>query len=311
MRILLTGASSFTGCWFAEALAAAGHSVIAPLRQSRAAYAGGIKARRLERLAKTVELVGDHAFGTASFVDLVRAFRPDVLCHHAARVGDYRSPEFDIAAALAENTNNLRAVLEAFHSGGGRAVILTGSVVEPDEGAGTEPRVAFSAYGVSKAVTATVVAHRAREAGLAFGKFTIPNPFGPLEEPRFCAYLVRNWKAGETARVNTPDYIRDNIHVDLLARAYVRFIDDVIAGRRTRLNPSGYVESQGRFAERYAAALRARLDLPCKLEFGRQTDFAEPLLRINTDPASAYVGDWNEAAAWNGIAEAVREPAQT
>ena len=35
MRALLTGASSFTGYWFAAKLRAAGFSVVAPLRGSR------------------------------------------------------------------------------------------------------------------------------------------------------------------------------------------------------------------------------------------------------------------------------------
>ena len=54
------------------------------------------------------------------------------------------------------------------------------------------------------------------EAGLALGKFVIPNPFRPFEEPRFTAYLMRNWREGKPAEVKTPDYLRDNIHVDLL-----------------------------------------------------------------------------------------------
>ena len=56
-------------------------------------------------------------------------------------------------------------------------------------------------------------------AGLPLGKFVIPNPFGPFEEPRFCAYLIRQWQAGQAAEVRTPAYVRDNIHVDLLEQA--------------------------------------------------------------------------------------------
>ena len=39
----------------------------------------------------------------------------------------------------------------------------------------------------------------------------IPNPFGPYEEPRFMAYLMKTWLKGEVARVQTPRYVRDNI----------------------------------------------------------------------------------------------------
>jgi UDP-glucose 4-epimerase len=69
---------------------------------------------------------------------------------------------------------------------------------------------------------------------------------------------------------------------------------------------SGYVETQGAFAERFANAMRPRLGVECALEFGIQTDFAEPLMRINTDSAARYVGDWDEAAGWDQAADGYR-----
>ena len=229
------------------------------------------------------------------------------LCHHAARVRDNRSPDFDVPGALQENTANLRAVLEALARGGLRSVVLTGSVFEQDEGAGEAPLIAFSPYGLSKGLTAAVVSHRCREFGLRYGKFVIPNPFGPLEEPRFCGYLMRTWRKGEVAHVNTPAYVRDNIHVSLLADAYAKFVGEMGAGKgRNKLNPSGYVEPQGAFAERFAAAMRPRLGLECAIELIKQTDFSEPLMRVNVDSAARYVGGWDEDAAWDTAAEGYR-----
>ena len=49
-RILLTGASSFTGLWIAEALAAAGYEVVAPLTRDADAYPG-LRGERVARLA--------------------------------------------------------------------------------------------------------------------------------------------------------------------------------------------------------------------------------------------------------------------
>jgi nucleoside-diphosphate-sugar epimerase len=303
----MTGASSFTGLWFADALHAAGAHVVAPLRAAPASYAEGVRAERVRRLKHVAEIVDAAPFGSPPFLDLAQAGGYDLLCHHGAKVGDYRSPDFDIAGALADNTLNLRAVLDALARGGAKGIVLTGSVFEPDEGAGEAPLIAFSAYGLSKGLTAAVVSHRCREIGLPYAKFVIPNPFGPLEEPRFCAYLVRTWKTGETARVNTPDYVRDNIHVSLLAKAYAKFAAETAAGRGTaKLNPSGYVESQGAFAERFAAAMRPRLGLACGLDLATQTDFSEPMMRVNTDSAARYVGDWDEKGAWDEAAEGYR-----
>ena len=230
-----------------------------------------------------------------------------MLCHHAARVGDYRSPDFDIAGALAENTANLHSVLEALSSRRSKRRRADGQRIRAERRRRRKAAVAFSPYGLSKGLTAEVVRHRCQEFGLYYGKFVIPNPFGPLEEPRFCAYLIRSWRKGEVARLNTPDYVRDNIHVSLLAAAYAKFVGEMAVGKgRDKLNPSGYVESQGTFAYRVAAAMRPRLTMPCRIEFAVQTDFSEPIMRVNFDSAARYVGDWNESAAWDQAAEGYR-----
>ena len=307
LKVLLTGASAFTGYWFAHALHAAGAHVVAPLRTTAASYTEGMRAERVRRLGAVAEIVDAAPFGSHRFIEVARSSGFDLLCHHAAKVGDYRSPDFDIVGALAENTANLCLVLDTLSKGGLKGVLLTGSVFEEGEGAGEAPLVAFSPYGLSKTLTGIVVRHRCRELGLGFARFVIPNPFGPLEEPRFCAYLVRAWKKGETARVNTPAYVRDNIHVSLLAAAYAKFAIQTAAGvGAPKLNPSGYIETQGAFAERFAAAMRPRLGLDCRLELGLQSDFTEPMMRVNVDSAARYVGDWNEQTAWDDSAIAYR-----
>ena len=128
----------------------------------------------------------------------------------------------------------------------------------------------------------------------------IPNPFGPNEEPRFTAYLMKRWLAGETARVQTPRYVRDNIHVSLLAKAYAAFVGaSPTPGTVRRLNPSGYPESQGAFTQRLRDEVAARLGRPCRLEFGVQTEFPEPPVRINTDLLDVGRLGWSEARAWS------------
>lgn len=225
----------------------------------------------------------------------------DLLAHHGAQVGDYRSPWFDAVGAVSANTYNLRAILASGRIG---AMVLTSSVFAPGEGAGTAPLSAFSPYGLSKGMTNDLVKFLADEAGIPLGRFVIPNPFGPFEEPRFCAYLMQTWKQGGIATVKTPAYVRDNIHVDLLARAYVQYATHLLAGvALPAFLPSGYVGSQGEFAQRFAREIRSRLGLACTLELVEQTEFSEPLMRVNTQPAAVYVPQWNEQQAWDGLAE--------
>jgi nucleoside-diphosphate-sugar epimerase len=149
MKVLLTGASSFTGYWFARALQARGVHVVTPLRAAAASYAEGPRAERVRRLKAVAEIVEAAPFGSDRFLEVANAGGYDVLCHHAARVGYYRSPEFDISGALAENTANLRGLLKMMGRGGLRGVVLTGSMFEENEGAGEAPLVAFSPYGLS------------------------------------------------------------------------------------------------------------------------------------------------------------------
>ena len=304
MRILLTGASSFTGYWFAESLRSAGHGVVAPLRGGAGGGVDPLRGERLARLTRAgVQLVPDCPFGSAPFLALA-ADGFDMLCHHAAEVGDYRNPDFDITSAVAANTASLRQVIGIIGKRATRGIVLTGSFFEASEGAGSAPRRAFSPYAVSKALTADIVRYRCQEAGVPFAKFVIPHPFGPLEQPRLGAYLAKTWRGGGTVEIKTPAYIRDNIHVGLLAAAYARFVGEDSAPDR-QLNPSGYIESQGAFVQRIAREVSQRTGLACGVTLLKQQEFPEPLIRVNTDPADHYVSSWDEAAAWDAYAKAL------
>lgn len=309
MRILLTGASSFTGAWFARALSEAGHEVIAPLRGNASGYEG-IRAQRVAWIASKVRLVDNAPFGSDRFLELLKEPAPiDVLCHHAADVTNYRSPDFNTIQAVASNCYELRLVLETLRGRANSAsVVFTGSVFENDEGLGENPMRAFSPYGLSKALSWQYFRYYCGAAQVRLGKFVIPNPFGRFEEPRFTSYLIRTWKSGAVASVQTPSYVRDNIHVGLLALAYVGFVESQRCGRSPvdSLRPSGYVETQGAFAHRFASEMSQRLGIACKLELKDQSEFAEPACRINADPTARHFPAWQESKAWDELAEFYR-----
>jgi nucleoside-diphosphate-sugar epimerase len=309
MRILFTGASSFTGFWFVRELARSGHELVATFRRPLDAYTDAVRRERVALLAPLCHPMLGVEFGDDRFLALLKEGAGfDLLCHHAADVREYKSPAFDIVRALASNTRNVAEVTEALAASGCRRIVLTGSVFENDEGAGSEGLPAFSPYGLSKGLTAQVFRYHASRCQLHLGKFVIPNPFGPYEDPRFTAYLVRTWRAGKLATVNTPSYVRDNIHVSLLAKAYAHFASTLAHDPgASKLNPSGYCETQGAFAERFAGEMRSRLGLACALGFQTQTRFEEPRVRINTDILDAEALGWNESAAWDDLARYYRE----
>lgn len=305
MRILLTGGSSFTGLWFARALSAAGHEVHATLTRPGVDAYDGLRRRRVDLLSRAASLHGNCRFGDAAFMGVLREDGPwDLLCHHGAEVTDYRSETFDAVAALADNTYELPAVIAAVGEAGGRGLVLTGSVFEAGEGDAAADAAAFNPYGLSKGLTFEIFRHYCRRGGLPLGKFVIPNPFGPWEELRFTSYMARAWRLGESPAVKTPDYLRDNIHVDLLACVYRDFCAEIAATEAplTRCNPSGYAETQGAFAQRLARELARRgWPAPAEVPCAEQTDFPEPRRRVNGQPAADRCPAWDEVRAWDEL----------
>jgi UDP-glucose 4-epimerase len=317
MKILITGGSSFTGYWFIKELAARGHTITAVVRSNKDQYTGLRKAR-IEQVAQWSEIIWNCAFGDDSFLQLLDKGY-DAVCHHGAQVENYKSPDFDVAAALHSNTFHARKVFERLKSAGTGKLVVTGSVFEAGEGLGNPPLIAFSPYGLSKTISWEVFRYWSWKLSFPITKFVIPNPFGPYEEPRFCNYLVQTWKKGEVPAINTPDYIRDNIHADLLALHYALAVEsphhalaggsgsDAVAGNNPaslieRRGPSGYIESQGAFATRFAAEMAKRLPLNCAVRLNRQTTFDEPLIRTNDATTGVSIPDWNEQEAWDQLA---------
>jgi UDP-glucose 4-epimerase len=300
MRILFTGGSSFTGYWFVKELAAAGHDVFTVFRREAKDYSE-LRRQRVQALADICQPLYGMAFGDDRFVAFVKASDIDLLCHHAADVTEYKSPDFNVTAAVENNTHRLPLVFNLLKERGCRKIVFTGSVFENDEGAGSGNREAFSPYGLSKGLTWQMLRYHAQLRHFSLGKFVIPNPFGPYEEPRFTHYLIKSWFAGIKPAVNTPDYVRDNIHVSLLAKAYGHFVSASGTGI-SRLNPSGYIESQGMFARRLASEMQPRLGLECELELKLQTDFSEPMIRINTDVVDTKALGWDDSKAWDDLA---------
>jgi UDP-glucose 4-epimerase len=305
VKVLITGGSSFTGHWFIRELAAAGHEVFATFTQPGVDHYDDLRGLRVGETVKHCTPIWDCSFGDDVFLDLLkREGNWDLLCHHGAFVRDYKSLDFDVSAALMSNSNNLRPVLEQLVSVNCSKLLLTGSVFEQDEGAGESPLRAFSPYGLSKGLTYEVFKYWCQHYEVDLAKFVIPNPFGPFEEKRFTAYLINNWLNDATPAVNTPDYVRDNIHVSLLAKTYARFAEEIVdSGHRTRLNPCGYIESQGAFAQRLATEMGSRLGKPCELNLVKQVQFDEPRVRVNVDLPDTDALNWNESEAWDAMAE--------
>ncbi len=306
MKILFTGASSFTGMWFIKELASQGHEITCIFPRAKEAYQG-IRKNRLDAVLPRCEPLFSCTFGSDPFLELVESKPWDILCHHAAEVNHYKSPDFDVVSAVEKNTFRLPDVFDRLKEKGCRKVLLTGSVFEQNEGEGDNIDQPVSPYGMSKGLTAEIFRYACEQYQFSLGKFVISNPFGPYEEERFTTYLAKNWLAGNVPEVSHPDYVRDNIHVSLLAKLYARSLEALNnASGYMQWNPSGYCESQGEFTRRFSNEMEKRLSVPCKFTLAVQNDFPEPKTRINTQPVNKEGLGWREKDAWDQLASFYR-----
>lgn len=303
MKILFTGASSYIAYFIIKELNEAGHDVVAILHRNKKDYEG-VKGQRVELVSKLCKLVPKVAFGDNKFLNLITNSKWDVLCHHAAKASDPRSPDFDWISALKGNTLNVGKVLTEFKKHGNGRVIVSGSLYEGNEPAGSKPSHAFNKYGLSKTLTWEVFRYFGREVGLPVGKIIFPIVFGKYEDPKFVSYLVKSWLNHETPTVKTPKYIRDNINVTLLAKTYKWYLEEFeSSGNPKKFRPSGYVGSQGNFAKLVAKEMKPRLRVETPLNFFNQVEFPEPKIKKNTDSLDHKALGWDEKKAWDELAK--------
>lgn len=306
-RVLLTGASSFTGAWLTEALYELGAQIVAPLAGSTDSQSGHwLRQARMAKIADYCVWQGDSPFGSPRFFDLLDSHGPfDLVILHGAQVGEFRHGNFDVPAAVAANTRNLQPVLDRLVQTGCNRLVVTGSVFEASEGMSDTPLDPIGAYGLAKSLTWLAIEDAALDRQMAIGKFVIPHPFGALEKTGLVSHLINAWLEGRPGIVNHPQLARDLVHVDQLAQAYARFALALPTQAGVfRRAPSGYRETLGDFAGRLARAMRPRLGRPCLVDSSKpQRLVGEPIVRQNTDIAFGDDSVWNYAKSWDLLAE--------
>jgi len=319
MNLLFTGASSFSGLWLASELAETGHRVFCTFSKPDISEYEPLRLRRVRHLLANeniIPLLGAAAAGAGAALDAFEDVRRaggalpagdpvrgwngsiDGFCAHGAFVGDYKNPGFDAIGAAARNTAGLPELCERLRRRGCRFLLHTGTYFESGEGVDGAGAAAFSPYAVSKKITWEISRFYAERAGMAVGKFVMPNPFGAWEGRGFTAHLARTWLAGGTPVVRAPEYVRDNAPVPLLAQAYLAAVEAMDGATRAggaantatvgavsppvRFTPSGFVGKQGDFARLVAGRFARYWGRECPLEIARQPGFDEPRRRANS-----------------------------
>ena len=303
MKVLITGASSFSGAFFIRELALAGHEVIATYSQPVDSYSG-IRGRRASMAAEHCRPVVGVKFGDEKFLDLVKNESFDVYGHHGAWTKDYRQMEgYEFHEAWLNNTRNVQQVLSFLANNGCQRIVISASVFEGECGLSSSPDIPFSPHGLVKQFTSKTFDFWGRHYGQHVSRFVIPNPFGELDNPKLIDYLCREWYAGRVPQIRTPLYIRDNIHVELMAFAYRHWLETMPMEKGGSVfAPAGYVSSMGDFVSLVANEMRPRLGLNCEFSLGTQTDFSQPMILVNDNPVDSLFENWNPSTAWDSLA---------
>lgn len=318
LKLILTGSSSFTGCWLAESLLQAGHEVHATLTQPDPAAYPPARRSRLARISRHPGLVWvpSSPFGSPNFLRHLESGRPfDGLCHHGAQVGDYTNPLFPVAEAVAANTLNLDQVCRSLRESAARFILCSGSYFEPGEGRDGPLSPAFSPYGLAKSESWERVREAALQHHLTAAKFVFPNPFGPGEERGLTTALIRAWAAAQTPSLLTPQVRRDHVPAPFLASSYRDFVAQVASWPTVDpqfplrqgcpwFAPSLFTESVSQFASRCAREFARRRPglYPLPAPPPQPPPLSEPIERFNPHPISpsphAIQEFWTSYTAW-------------
>ena len=216
-RILITGAGGFVGSATAKAAIAAGHEVVAVVRND---------VSRLATFADRVTLKRIDLADGAQVASLLAATSPDVVIHSAWEGvgGALRSGDIQL-----DNIRTTVALADAAIAAGARKFVGIGSqaeygrydrkIVETDL---PQPTML---YGAAKLAASHLAGQRCREAGVSFAWLRLFSVYGPGDNanwliPSSAASLVRGKAPLCTAGTQKWDYLHiDDVADGVLAAA--------------------------------------------------------------------------------------------
>ena len=212
----MTGAGGFVGSRVARRLLADGHDVCALMRPSTS-------RARLEGVEDRLTFVAGDVGHVDGWRDAVAAWQPDACIHTAwyAEPGKYLDSKLNL-----DGLRNGLALLEEMAAIGCKRVVMTGTCFEYDLEGGTltedTPVKPRTLYAACKLALGVVAAQRAAQLGVAFAWGRIFYVYGPYEDPRrLVPALTLALLRGERFAATTGEQLRDYIHVDDIASAFV------------------------------------------------------------------------------------------
>ncbi|MGO9452558.1 MAG: NAD-dependent epimerase/dehydratase family protein [Candidatus Binataceae bacterium] len=220
-RILITGATGFIGRHCLRQLVDKGYGVHAVAHRRPSFDLTGVQWHLADLLDS----------GNTS--DLICEVKPTHLIHFAwyAMPVDYRSSP--------ENLRWCQASLEllrAFAANGGEHAVFAGTCFEYDDRYGycserLTPSVSSTLYGTCKSSFSNIALHYANQFGIRAASGRIFFVYGPHEAPvRLVPNVIRKLLFGRPAECSHGEQVRDYMHVQDVADAFVAVLESQVSG---------------------------------------------------------------------------------
>lgn len=228
MRILVTGGAGFIGSHIVDVCVASGHEVLV-LDDLSSGREGNIHPKaRFERIDIRDE---------QRIEELIRAFRPEFVNHHAAQVDVRRSVNDPICDAEVNILGTVRLMRFAGQAGARGFVFASsggamyGECLQP----ATEvaPKTPLSPYGVAKITAEMYLFVLGRLAGVRSVSLRYANVYGPRQSPGGEAGVVSIFAnrmfEGEVPTIfGDGEQIRDYVYVEDIARVNLMMMEEVM-----------------------------------------------------------------------------------